>query len=53
MTRKHNKHRMQEKLNDFGLKYGNKKHNKKAEWINNLARELKGLEEGTKSGNTH
>ena len=35
---------MQKKPNDFGLKYGNnnkkKKHNEKAEWINNITREL-------------
>ena len=41
---------MQKKPNDFRLKYGNKnKHNEKAEWINNMARELKGHEEGPKT----
>ena len=40
MTQKHAKNRMPKKLNDFGLKYGNQKHNEKAEWINNMTREL-------------
>ena len=41
---------MQEKLKDFGQKYGNqkKKHNEKVEWINNMTREPEGLEEGLK-----
>ena len=48
ITIKHTNNQMQKKPNDFGPKYGNqkkKKHNKKAEWINNMTREL-GLEEG-------
>ena len=49
MTRKHTNNWMEEKLNDFGLKYGNQKNNiKKAEWINNMTKELEGLEEGPK-----
>ena len=40
---------MRKKPNDFGQKYGNKKHNKKAEWINNITRELEGREEGPKA----
>ena len=39
---------MQKKPNDFGRKYVNKKHNENAEWINNITRELKGLEVGPK-----
>ena len=39
---------MQKKLNHFGPKYGNQKHNEKAEWINNMTRELEELEEGPK-----
>ena len=55
MTRKHTNNRMQKQPKDFGLKYGNQKkkkqpkHNEKAEWINNIARELEGLEEGPKA----
>ena len=50
MTQKHTNSRMQKKLNDFRLKYGNqKKHNEKAEWINNITKELEGLEEGPKA----
>ena len=30
---------MQEKPNDFGLKYDNRKHKEKAEWINNMTKE--------------
>ena len=45
MTQKHTNNRMQKKPTDFGLKYGNKKHNEKAEWIKNMTRELEGLEE--------
>ena len=48
MSQKHNNNRMQKKLNDFRLKYGKQKNNEKAEWINNMIRELKGLEEGRK-----
>ena len=39
---------MPKKPNDIGLKYGNQKHNEKAEWISNMTRELEGLEEGSK-----
>ena len=39
---------MQKKPNDFGPKYGNQKHSENAEWINNISRELEGLEEGPK-----
>ena len=50
MTRKYTNNRMQEKPNDFGLKYGNqKKHNEKAKWINNMTKELEGIEEGPKA----
>ena len=48
MTRKCNKNRMQEKPNNFGLKYGNQENIKKVEWISNIAKELEGLEEGLK-----
>ena len=40
---------MPKKLNDFGRKYGNQKLNKNTEWINNIKRELEGLEEGPKA----
>ena len=43
MTENHTNNRMQKKHNDFGLKYGNQKQKKKAEWINYMTREL-GLE---------
>ena len=33
---------------DFGLKYGNQKHNEKTEWINNMTKELEGLGDGLK-----
>ena len=50
---KHANNRMQKKPNDFGLKYGNlqkkKKHNEKAEWINNITRELEGLKKDPKA----
>ena len=49
MTIKHTNNRIQEKPNDFWLKYGNQKHTKKAKWINNITRELEGLEEGSKA----
>ena len=51
MTTKYTNNRMQKKPNDFELKYGDqkKKHNEKAEWINNMTRELEGLEEGPKA----
>ena len=40
---------MQKKPNDFGLKYDIQKHNEKAEWINNMTRELEELEESLKA----
>ncbi len=40
---------MQEKPNNFRLKYGNQENiTKKNEWISNMAKELEGLEEGLK-----
>ena len=49
MTQKHTNNQTPKKPNDFGRKYGNrKKHNEKAEWINDMTRELEGLEEGPK-----
>ena len=48
MTRKHTNNQIQEKPKDFGLKYGNQKHNEKAKWINNMKKELEGLEESPK-----
>ena len=49
MTRKHTNNQMQKKPKDFGLKYGNRIHNEKTEWINNMTRELEGLEVGPKA----
>ena len=50
ITRKHTSNWTQKKPNDFGRKYGNgKKGNEKTEWINNMTRELEGLEEGLKA----
>ena len=49
MTEKHTNNRMQKKPNNFGLKYAKQKHDEKAKWINNMTRELKGLEEGPKA----
>ena len=40
---------MLKKPTDFGLKYGNQKHNERAEWINNITRELEGVEDGPKA----
>ena len=40
MIRKYTNNRVQEKLNNSGVKYGN--HNKKADWISNIAKELEG-----------
>ena len=40
---------MQKKPNNFGLKYGNQKHNEKTEWIDNITRELEGFEESSKA----
>ena len=47
-TLKYTNNQMKKKPNKFGPKYGNKKYNEKAEWINNITRELDGLEEGQK-----
>ena len=49
MTDKHTNNQTPEKPNDFGRKYGNRKRNVKAEWINKMTRELEGLEEGLKA----
>ena len=49
MTLKYTNNRKQEKPDDFVLKYGNQKHNRKAEWMNNMTKELEGLEEGPKA----
>ena len=46
MTQKHINNRIRKKPNDFELKYGNQKHNGKAEWISNMAKQQGGLEEG-------
>ena len=40
---------MPRKPKDFGRKYSNQKHNKNAEWINTITRELEGPEEGPKT----
>ena len=40
---------MPKKPNNFGLKYSNKKHIEKVEWINNITRELERLEKGPKA----
>ena len=41
---------MQEKSNNFGVKYANQReHSKKDKWISNMAKELEGLEEGLKT----
>ena len=40
---------MQEKLNNFRVKYGNQENiTKKAEWINKMTKELEEIEEGPK-----
>ena len=51
MKIKYTNNRMQKKPNDFRQKYGNKKkkHNEKADWINNMTRELEGIEEDPKA----
>ena len=49
MTRKRTNNRVQKNPKDFGLRYGNQKYNEKAEWINNMTRELEGLEESPKA----
>ena len=48
MTRKYTNNRMQEKSNAFGLKYGCQKYNERAEKINNMTKDLEGLEEDPK-----
>ena len=47
MTIKYTKNGMQKKPND--LDHAKQKHNEKAEWINNMIRELEGLKEGPKA----
>ena len=49
MTWKHTNNRIPKKRNDFVLKYGNQKYDERAEWVNNITRELEGLEEGPKA----
>ena len=50
MTRKHTNSRMQKKPNNFGKKiWQPKKDNRKAERINNMTKELEGIEEGPKA----
>ena len=39
---------VKKKTNDFGLNYGNQKLYEKTEWINDMTRELEGLEETRK-----
>ena len=53
MTRKYINHRMQEKLNVFGLNYGNQENNEKAQWLSNFTKELEGHEEQPESRNIH
>ena len=43
MTQKPTNNRVQKKPNDFGKIWQPKKHNEKAEWINNITIELEGL----------
>ena len=41
---------MRRKQQNFGAKYENvRDHDRKAEWINNVEKELKGLKEGSKA----
>ena len=40
ITIKHTNNQMQKKPKDFRPKYGNQKNSEKAEWINNMTREL-------------
>ena len=50
MTRKYTNNRTQKKLNDFGKNMATKKkHNGKTEWINNMTKELEGLEKSPKA----
>ena len=46
MMWKRTNNRMQETPNDFGQKYGNQKHNGKAQWINNMTKVLEELADG-------
>ena len=48
ITIKHTNNQLQKKTSDFGPKYCNQIHDKKAELINNMTREFEGLEEGPK-----
>ena len=48
IIRKHTHNRMQEKQQFCCKIWQSREHNKKAELINNIAKELKGLEEGSK-----
>ena len=53
MTRKHTNNRMQEKPNNFWLKYGNQENmTKKAKWISNMAKDLE-TRRRSERGNTH
>ena len=52
MRWKHTNNRMQKKLNDFGLKYGNQKYKEKAEKINYTTKELEGAK-GSLNANRH
>ena len=50
VTRKRTNDQMPKKPNDFVHEsMATKKHNENAEWINNITRELEGLEEGPKT----
>ena len=50
MTQKHTNNQTPKKPSNFGRKYGNqKKHKEKVEWINDMTRDLEGLEEGLKA----
>ena len=49
MTQKHTNNKIQETLNNFGVKHGNQENIKKAECVSNMAKELEGLEEGPKA----
>ena len=50
MVRSHANNRMQGKINNSGVKFGNQENIiKKAEWVSNMGKEIKGLEEGTKA----
>ena len=40
---------MQEKFNDFGLKYDTQNHKEKVKWINDMTKELEWFQEGLKA----